>query len=169
MNYIDIILAVILLIAAIKGFRKGFIHQAASLIAWIIGIFLAIKISKVMVPVIHPDLITSLSVAKIMSFLLVLIVVVIAILFAGKVIEKFFEDLNLSGLNRLAGLVFSLIKTLFILSVIMILIHISIIRFNWPSKQSREKSILYQPIESFAPIVFPYLSRLVESDSTQNK
>lgn len=169
MNYIDIILIIILVIAAVKGFRKGFIHQIASLIAWILGIFLAIKIGNILVSFLHPGLISSIVTAKIISFLGVLVVVVIVILFAGKVVEGFFEDLSLSGINRLAGLVFSLIKTSFLLSIIMVLLHISIIRFNWPSKQSREESLLYQPIESFAPIVFPYFSRLMETDSTSKQ
>ena len=39
MNYIDIILGVLLIIAAIRGFRKGFIIELASLAALVLGIW----------------------------------------------------------------------------------------------------------------------------------
>ena len=46
MNYLDIIIAILLIIAIVSGYRKGFIHQLASLAALILGIFLAVKFSK---------------------------------------------------------------------------------------------------------------------------
>jgi membrane protein required for colicin V production len=48
MNYIDVVLAIFLLIAAFSGFRKGFIIEVASLVALILGIWGAIKFSHFM-------------------------------------------------------------------------------------------------------------------------
>ena len=45
MNYIDLVLGIILIIAAIQGFRKGFIVELASLAALVLGIWGAIKFS----------------------------------------------------------------------------------------------------------------------------
>ena len=45
MNYIDLVFGIILIIAAIQGFRKGFIVELASLAALVLGIWGAIKFS----------------------------------------------------------------------------------------------------------------------------
>ena len=46
MNYLDIIIAVLLLLFAIKGFRNGIIRETFSLAGFVIGIFGAIKLSN---------------------------------------------------------------------------------------------------------------------------
>jgi len=45
MNYIDLVLGIIIILAAIQGFRKGFIVELASLAALVLGIWGAIKFS----------------------------------------------------------------------------------------------------------------------------
>ncbi|MBP8960541.1 MAG: CvpA family protein, partial [Bacteroidales bacterium] len=45
MNYIDIIILIIMVIAVIYGFINGFIREVASLAALILGIWAAIKFS----------------------------------------------------------------------------------------------------------------------------
>ena len=47
MELIDIILAVVLILGVIKGFRNGFFFELASLISILLGIYLAIRFSFV--------------------------------------------------------------------------------------------------------------------------
>ncbi len=157
MTYVDFILILILLLAAISGFKNGLIKEITSLAAWVLGIFLAVKLTKVFVPFINPSVIHSSSIAKIVVFAIIFFVVVILVNIVGKLLEAFFEELELGFLIRLGGLVISIFKNVFILSLIMVILHLSILKWNWPSPEIREKSILYQPIESVAPTVFVYL------------
>ncbi len=46
MNYIDIILGLLLLVAAVRGFMKGFIYEVASLAALILGVWGGIHFSR---------------------------------------------------------------------------------------------------------------------------
>lgn len=158
MNYLDLIIAGILIISAISGFNKGFIHQLASLTALILGIYLAVKFSKWVSPYILGHFTSSVNAAKITAFIFIFVLVILAVQLLGRLLEKSFEEVELGHLNKLAGSVFSIAKMVFILSAFMILIKLSIIRFNWPKEQDIEKSYLYKPVESVAPFIFPYLN-----------
>ena len=90
----------------------------------------------------------------------------IAVHFLGKLLEKSFEEVELGLLNKLAGTIFSVVKMIFVLSCLMILIKLSIFKFNWPKEQDIEKSYLYKPVESVAPFIFPYLNLKEENKQT---
>jgi membrane protein required for colicin V production len=157
MNYLDFIIGALVIISAITGFRKGLIHQLASLAALILGIFLAVKFSKLVAPFIMDHFASSENIAKVSAFIAIFILVVIAVLLLGKFLHKTFEDVELGLLNKISGSIFSVVKTIFILSAIMVLLRLSIIHLNWPKTNDIEKSALYKPVEAMAPAIFPYL------------
>ncbi len=157
MNYLDWILLIIFLISAIKGYCKGLIHQLSSLIAFILGIYLAVRFSKLISPFIQIHLMKSENTSKIIAFFIVFIVVMILVHMLGKFLEKIFEGIELSHLNKITGSIFYVIKIAFIISIFMVLLKFSIIHLNWPNAKDTDKSYLYKPIESVAPSIFPYL------------
>jgi membrane protein required for colicin V production len=157
MNYIDIIIIVILIISAINGYKKGFVHQLFSLAALILGVFIAVKLSKVAAPLIQNSFSFSENTAKVTSFISIFILAAIGIVILGKMVERFFDDIELTSLNKLAGLVFAVIKTVFIVSVLFILLNLTHEKAGWPSEKSTDSSYLYKPIVSIAPAIFPYL------------
>jgi membrane protein required for colicin V production len=60
-------------------------------------------------------------------------------------------------INRLAGVVFNVIKVAFILSIILSIFN-TINRYGeMVPEEDRIESLLYEPVSSFAPAVFPYL------------
>jgi membrane protein required for colicin V production len=167
MNYLDIILAILIVISAISGFSKGFVHQLASLAALILGIFLAVKFSKLIAPFINAHVTSSENASKIIAFVLIFIVVIILVQLLGKFLEKVLEEVELGIINKLAGLAFGVIKMLFIVSALMIFLQFSIIKFNWPSQKLRDGSFLYKPVESVAPALFPYLKNIGQNTDNQ--
>jgi membrane protein required for colicin V production len=157
MNYLDIIIIIILIISAIKGYRKGFIHQFVFLAALILGLFIAVKFTKFISPFVQSHFIESANTSKIASFLLLFILVIIGIHWLGKYLEKTFDEVELGHFNKIVGLLFSIAKMTFIISVIMVLLKFSIINLNWPKQKDIDNSFTYKPIESVAPAIFPYL------------
>jgi membrane protein required for colicin V production len=164
MSYLDIIIIILLVISAISGFRKGLIHQLASLLALIFGIYLAIKFSHFAASFIQLHFTSSANTAKIIAFVVVFIVVVILVHLLGKFLEKTFEEIELGSINKIAGCLFSVAKSVFIISCLMLVLKLSIVNFNWPKQADIDKSFSYKPIESAAPAVFPYLKQLSGSD-----
>jgi len=157
MNYIDLILGIILIIAAIQGFRKGFIVELASLAALILGIWGGIKFSDWTSTLItnttgyHSKNLTTI------AFIVTFIAIVIIIHILGKVLDNAIKAAALGFLNRLAGIVFGVLKASVILSIFLLLfdtidenVHIL------PSGQKAESKI-YTPMKQLVPTLFPFI------------
>ncbi len=157
MNYIDLVLGIILIIAAIQGFRKGFIVELASLAALVLGIWGAIKFSDWTAAFItkntgfHSDHMSTI------AFLLTFIAIVILVHILGKVLDTTVKAVALGFLNRLAGIIFGVLKTAVILSIFLLLfesvdenVHIL------PQKQKAD-SKMYVPMKQVVPTLFPFI------------
>jgi membrane protein required for colicin V production len=163
MNYIDLVLGIILIIAAIQGFRKGFIVELASLAALILGIWGAIKFSDWTAGYItrttgfHSENLSTI------AFVFIFIAIVILIRILGKVLDNAVKAVALGFLNRLAGIIFGVLKTAVILSIFLLLfesidenVHLL------PSKQKAD-SKMYSPMKQLVPTLFPFI-KLWDSD-----
>lgn len=167
MNYIDLILGFILIIAAIQGFRKGFIVELASLAALILGIWGGIKFSDWTADFItditgyHSEHLTTI------AFLVTFIAIVIIIHILGKVLDNAIKAVVLGFLNRLAGIIFGVIKTAVILSIFLLLfdtvdenVHIL------PSGQKAQSKV-YSPLKQLVPTLFPFIKLWNAGDKTK--
>ncbi len=167
MNYIDVVLGVILIIAAIQGFRKGFIVEVASLAALILGIWGAIKFSDWTAGYISKTFDYHSGSLSVIAFLLTFIGIVILIHILGKILDNTIKAVALGFLNRLAGIIFGMLKVAVILSILLLLfdpvdenVHIL------PSKQKTESKI-YSPMKQLVPTLFPFI-KLWNSDNKDN-
>jgi membrane protein required for colicin V production len=102
---IDLIYAVLLIIAIFKGLRRGFIVAIFSLLAFIIGLAAAMKLSTVVAHQLSDSTNISSRWLPFISFLIVFLVVVLLVRLAAKMIEKSVELAFLGWLNRLLGVV----------------------------------------------------------------
>jgi len=157
MNYIDLIFGIILIIAAFQGFRQGFIVELASLAALVLGIWGAIRFSDWTADFItdttgyHSEHLSTI------AFVVTFIAIVILIHILGKVLDTAVKAVALGFLNRLAGIIFGVLKTAVILSIFLLLfesidenVHIL------PSRQKAESKI-YEPMKQLVPTLFPFI------------
>jgi membrane protein required for colicin V production len=72
-------------------------------------------------------------------------------------VEKLLKAVALGFVNRLLGIVFGVAKIAFIISVILVLVNKANRKYNFLPEEEVEKSILYEPLSDFAPMIFPYL------------
>ncbi|MGE5426466.1 MAG: CvpA family protein [Methylococcaceae bacterium] len=157
MNYIDIVLAILLFIAAIQGFRKGFIIEFASLAALILGIWGGIKFSDLTARFITKYTGYYSDYLALIAFFITFILIVILIHLMGKMLDSIVKAAMLGFLNRLAGIVFGVLKTALILSILLLLfdevdqnVHIL------PVKQ-KEESKIYEPMKQVVPTLLPFI------------
>ncbi len=156
MNYFDIVVGIILILAIIRGFRNGLIIELASLAALVLGVLGAIKFSSFTEQWLAQHF--SSSYIGIIAFILTFIAIVIGVHLIAKGVNKLVEAVALGLINRIMGALFSLVKIGFILSIVMA-VFISIDKtLNIIPEQTRESSILYKPLGEFAPRIFPYLN-----------
>lgn len=158
MNYFDLIFACIFIYAAYKGFSKGIVIQAASLIALIVGIYGAIKFSDVTAAYLTEKLELQTQYLPLIAFAVTFIGIVIAIHLLAKIIDKLMKAVALGFVNRILGLTFSVIKIAFIISIVLVIINNANAKYNFLPKEKVENSLLYKPLSNFAPYLFPYLN-----------
>lgn len=169
MNILDIIFLVPLVFALYRGFNKGLIHMAASLLALILGIFGAIKLRPVVASLLDTVFDISPEYMNIIAFTVAFVFIVIVVHLAAYIIEKIINAVALNLVNRVLGMGFGLLVTAFVISMIL-----------WPVNQVNqdkqiikperiEGSLLYKPLSAFAPAVFPYLKNQNWKEFTPRK
>jgi membrane protein required for colicin V production len=160
LNYLDIILAIPLLWAIYKGFRKGLIIEIASLVALLLGIYGSIHFSDYVSDYLKNSFHMKTAYLHIISFAVTFILIVIIVYAIAWVIEKLVDVVSLSFVNKLAGSVFSLIKMAFILSVILYFIDALDTKKSFISESKRNSSVLYIPVSNLAKTFVPSINNI---------
>lgn len=157
MNYIDIILLILLLLSAINGFTKGLIAEVVSLAALILGIWGAIEFSYVTSEFLIENFNLTARHLNIISFVVTFVVIVILVHIVGNVVNKMAEAVLLGFVNKLAGLVFGIIKSALIISVLLVVFDKVDSDVGIISPETKANSRMYEPIRSLAPSIFPFI------------
>ena len=159
MNILDIIFLVPLLFALYRGFKKGLIHMAASLLALVLGIVGAIKLRPLFASLLDSVFTINPEYMNVIAFSVAFVTIVLVVHLLAYVAEKVIKAVALNLVNRLLGMAFGLLVTAFVISMIL-----------WPVNQVNaekqiikpkhiEGSFLYKPLSAFAPAIFPYLKK----------
>ncbi len=156
-NLLDILLAIPLLLFAWKGYKKGLIIEISTLAALILGLYFAIYFSDFAAGMLTGSFHIDPKYLGTISFVVTFIAVVIMVLAVGKVLEKFINILMLGFLNKLGGAVFGLLKGALYLSILIFLINYLDTGRSIIKKEAAAKSMLYSPVESFAPMLYSRL------------
>lgn len=153
----DVIFLIILSWAVYKGYKRGFILQAATLAALILGIFGAVKFSDSTTFFLRNTLSIDGEYMPIISFAVTFLGIVIGIHFLARISEKLLQAISLNFINRLLGIIFNLIKYAFIISVILVVLNGVNRRVPFLTEEKINESVLYKPLSLLAPLIFPYL------------
>jgi membrane protein required for colicin V production len=146
---LDIILVVILILAIIKGYQRGLIVGVFSLIAIIIGLAAAIKLSTVVAAYIGKAIKVSDAWLPVISFAVVFIIVVLLIRLGANMLQKTVEIALLGWVNRLGGILLYMAIYLIVYSVI--LFYIEQVKLIPPA--TIKNSVTYTFIQPWGPRV----------------
>lgn len=168
MNIVDLVLIILLIAAAIRGFVKGFFVEFASVAALILGVVCAMLFSDYLKTWLMGIISWRAETVKILAFLIIFVSVVVAVQLAANALEKFVRAIALGILSRIGGAVFGVIKTTFILSFLMFVIaKIESYDVTIIPKKPKSESKYYAPIEKLVPNLFPFLK--TEKEEIQKK
>lgn len=167
--FIDILFVLCICIAAWKGFRKGFVVALFSVLAFIVGLAAALKLSTMVAGWLSGSGTLAGPWLPVISFVLVFIGVVLLIRMGAALIEKTLEIALLGWANRLAGMALYLLLYLMMLSVL--LFYASQTHFIAPETLAASKT--WPWIEPVAPkvidalgSVLPFLKNMFEELKT---
>lgn len=157
MVVLDIIIAILLVLSIVAGFRRGLVVQLTTLLALVIGVYAAFTLSDFVSPYIRQILTVDKMIVNIIAFTLTFIGVWILVYVVGKFVDQVVNAIALGTINRILGSCFSLVKALLILGVLFSIFDGFNSVFLFYPEDALAKSFFYQTIDHLASIVFPYI------------
>jgi len=157
MNYIDVAIVGLVIFGAVKGFSKGFIIEAASLIALILGLIGALLFSSTVGTLLESFIDADRIPPSGVLFILTFIAIIIGINLFAKFLTRVLKMAALGGLNRLLGAVFGGLKFILILSAIALILDQFEFLFTFMEDDIIDESQFYEPVKSIGSIVLEWL------------
>ncbi len=157
MAWLDIIFLIIFGIGAIKGYSKGFIIEIFSFIAFFAGLFLAIELTLPLANI-YFDGSDHFYVLTILVFVGVFIGVIFGVNLLARIIKKALDLTFLGFFDNLLGMVASVVKWAFIISVFFWVLDS--IGFRLSESQMGD-SIIYPWIKDIGPMIFNWVANIL--------
>ena len=148
MSWIDIVLILCLVIAGISGYREGFLMELFSLLAILLGVLGAFKLLGWAIVYLGNEFDIDQKHLPYVAFAVVFVLIVIAVRLLGNLIKLSIDKTFLGRVDQIAGSFLGVIKSAFILSVLMWLADSFKIEF--PDKWTSD-SWLFPKVAAFAP------------------
>ncbi|MBK6344691.1 MAG: CvpA family protein [Bacteroidales bacterium] len=167
MNYIDLIILIFCILAAIKGFSKGLVISLASLAGLVLGILFSLRYAGDLADFLQKISGSQSKFLLIAAYILCFTLIVVFVNLIGKSIEKVVEIAALGIVNRIAGAVFGVLKVLFVFSAILYLLKIADPENHFIKPETSKKSFLYSHLEYVLPSALPFLKQQLDSINEQ--
>lgn len=164
MTVIDIVLGALILFGLVRGFMKGLFVEVASFVALIAGVYGAIHFSNFAADFLESRVDWNEKTINITAFAITFVAIVLAISLAGKALTKLADFAALGVLNKLLGGVFGALKIGLILSVLLMVFNNLNKTIPFVEQEDLNDSVLYEPVRSLAPLIFPNLTSNKDDD-----
>lgn len=152
----ELIFIALLALGGIMGFRKGLIAQVSMFLALLLGIWGAIHFSEFT----GQHLTTWFNLqgdnAFLASFVVTFALVVLLVYFVGKFAARLLKVMLLGWVDKLAGLLFGVLKMALLISVVLVILFRTGVSEKLFSEEQRT-AIFYRNLEKFAPAIYPSL------------
>ncbi len=150
MNLLDIIIGLVLILGAIRGFQKGFFREAATLLGLLGGVFVALIFAGIAGSMAQNLVEWNVRIVQVVAFVIAFVVVVLLLKLLGNLLTDLFKALMLGFVNRLAGFVIGLLKWALILTILFVFIDLFDTGNRIISNEMRHDSYLYSQLEILA-------------------
>ena len=155
MNYIDIIITILVLVASYRGLKRGLIKELVSLISLIAGIYIASNFSIFLEAYLSKSFPEYGDFVSITSFIIVFLIVFISLKLLVKYISKLAKSLQLGTINKVLGLLFFLLNNDIISFILFELNHLSNQFGTIIPEDQKSESVLYEKVLKIIPITSP--------------
>ena len=166
MEIIDIILILILGYGGYKGYQTGLLIQIITFLAFIVAIVTAFHLGQMGVSSLKKWFDLEQSLLPVISFILIFIVVLIAIILFGRFLTGVLHQTLLGSIDQYAGAFVGILKTAFGLGCILWLLQKSGLKI--PSEYTNE-SFVYPWLTEYAPTLIQMISKIIPFQDILNK
>lgn len=155
MNVFDVVITVFLLFGFIRGLMKGLFIEVASLVALIGGVWGSIHFSYFIGDFLKESVSWSEKKIALAAFAITFILIIIVVSLLGRFLTKLADLAALGMVNKILGGLFGLLKIGLVLSIVFIFFDRMNSTISFIDKKTLDESILYSPVKSIAPTIFP--------------
>lgn len=159
LNWFDLIILILLLIAFINGYRKGLVMMLAGLVTVILAAIFGGKLAVRILPELQKLFDMSPQLANVLSYVAAFLAIAVVLGLVGALVQKIFETVNLNFVNRLLGSVVSVATTTIVLSILLNLVLMLDSGERMIKPDVKEKSFFYERIQAVVPAIVPYLDK----------
>ena len=157
-NIFDIVVLILLGVAAITGFFKGLITMLTSLVAILLGAWLTMKFSYITGGFLQAHFNLNEQYVTVASFVITFLIVVVGVHLLGKSVSTLVKAIALGWADKVLGVVFSVLRSAFIISAIVSALNSFGPASSIFSDEMKEESVLFDKIAPIAPFVFEHLN-----------
>jgi len=154
---LDAIYAVLLVLAVFHGYSRGLILGIFSLVAIIIGLAAALKLSVVVANWMGSKVNISKEWLPFVAFIVVFLIVVLLIRLAAKAIEKTVQLAMLGWANRLGGILFYVVIYTLVFSVLLFYAE----QMHFLKQETIQRSRTYEFIQPWGPRVINSIGAVI--------
>jgi len=154
---IDIAFLILIIIACMKGYRKGFVMAMFSFAALIIALAAALKLSAYTANHLEDSLHIPAKWLPFISFIIVFFLAVLLVKWIGKLIEKAMETVLLGWINRLAGIILYLFLYTIIFSIFLFYTE----KIHLFRDSTINSSMCYPFVKPWGPKVIDWIGELI--------
>ncbi len=162
MEVIDIIILVLVGVGIIQGLMKGFLKQLAAIVGLVAGLLIARALFGVVAEHLVDALGTSVTIAQILSFILIWVVVPLICILVASVLTKALDAIHLGWLNRLLGGLFGAVKVMLLIGLAIHVLEYIDPKSEIIGETKKEASALYNPVKDFTDVFFPVLKDVTD-------
>ncbi|MGK2862601.1 MAG: CvpA family protein [Chitinophagaceae bacterium] len=155
--FLDLVFLVLLVLAIIKGYRRGLIVGLFSFIAIIIALAAAMKLSIIAAGYIGEAVKISSKWLPVISFAVVFILVVLLIRVVANLIQKTVELSMLGWFNKLGGIIFYLAIYILVYSVVLFYAE----QVKLIQESAIQNSVTYSFVQPWGPKVIEGFASIV--------
>ena len=163
MNYLDIIISLVLFYGLFKGFTRGLIIEAASLLSIIIGIFGALTFTPIIESLLSYFISSDKLPSSVIIFTASLILIVLGVNFFAKNLTKFIKLVSLGGINKVLGGVFGVSKYILLFGILLVFVDQFSFMFEFFESNVLDESIMFESLKN----VGYYILQLLESNDVK--
>jgi uncharacterized membrane protein required for colicin V production len=156
MNWLDIAIILLLVLAVWQGWRQGVVTQVLGLAALALGIFLAAGHGAA----IGEWLGMEGTVALVAGFAIVLVVVIVAVVLIGRATRGLFCIVGLGVFDNFLGVLFSALKMMIFVGLFMMIFEVCDPDGRVITQGVRDGSVMYGAVESVCDVVFPFVREM---------
>jgi membrane protein required for colicin V production len=154
---IDLVFAVLMVIAVVKGYRKGLIIAVFSIIAFVIGLAAALKLSTAVAEYLKDSVSISSKWLPFIAFAIVFFTVVILVRLGARLIEKAFQLVLLGWLNRIGGIIVYVVLYIIIFSIFLFYAE----RLHLVQPSAIQSSQTYNFVQPWGPKVIDGFGKII--------